>query len=284
MVNVNYALVGANGDTITFDYSNYVLNQGFMGFGIPPAQVRIDPSAGDGGVFRHSKRGVREIDMTVTTLGTDRGDVQTKLRRLSRILQDTSGPTSLHAIYSNGEILELQVHYVGGAESTWGSDAGLVWNRWVLSFQAPQPYWESDELEEFVVTSGNSGRGLLPQLTKLQLTSSQVYGVITVNNTGDVPAYPVWYVRGPISDVSISYGNQSFGFVEPVQDGETITVNTATGTVVDDLGTNRYSILAAAPKLFRVDPGVTSITVNGVAATAAAEVRLDYSPLYEVVH
>ena len=135
-----------------------------------------------------------------------------------------------------------------------------------------------------MVTSGNSGRGMLPQLAKLQLTSSQVYGIITVNNTGDVPAFPTWFVRGPISDVAISYGTQGFSFTEPVADGETITVNTATGKVTDDLGTNRYNILGAAPKLFRVEPGVTSITVNGVAATSAAEVRLDYSPLYEVVH
>jgi len=124
----------------------------------------------------------------------------------------------------------------------------------------------------------------LPQLSKLKLTSSQVFGVITVNNTGDVPAFPTWFIRGPISDVAISYGNQGFSLTEPVLDGETITVNTATGTVVDDQGTNRYSILGIAPKLFRVDPGVTSITVNGVAATPAAQVRLDYSPLYEVVH
>ncbi len=284
MVSVNYSLVGANGDTIAFDYSNYILNPEFMGFGIPPAQVRIDPSAGDGGVFRHTKRGVRDIDLQVTILGTDRADVQTKLRRLSRALQDTSGPTILKAVYTGGETLQLKAHYVGGAESRWGSDAGLVWNRWVLSFQAPQPYWESEELEEFVVTSGNSGRGLLPELSKMKLTSSQIYGVITVDNTGDVPAYPVWYVRGPISDVEISYGNLSFSFTESVADGETIIVDTAAGTVTDDLGTNRYSILGIAPKLFRVDPGVSSITVNGVAATAAAEVRLDYSPLYEVVH
>ena len=284
MVNVNYSLVGANGDTIAFDYSNYVLNPDFMGFGIPPAQVRIEPSAGDGGVYRHSKRGVRDIDIPVTIFGTDRNDVQTKLRRLSRALQDTSGPTSLHATYSTGEVLELQVYYVGGAESRWGSDAGLVWNRWVLSFQAPQPYWESDVVDEFIVTTGNTGRGLLPKLTKLQLTSSQVFGVITVDNAGDVPAYPIWYVRGPISDVTISYGTQSFSFTEAVADGETITVDAAAGTVTDDLGTNRYSILAPAPKLFRVEPGVSSITVNGVAATQAAEVRLDYSPLYEVVH
>lgn len=284
MVNVNYSLVGANGDEITFDYSEFILNQNFVGFGIPPAQVRIENSAGDGGVFRHSKRGVRDVDLPITVLGTDRNTVQTKLRRLSRLLQDTSGPTKIKATYSSGETLTLDAHYVGGAESQWGTDAGLVWNKWVLSFQCPNPYWESDALEEFRVTTGNTGRGLLPQLSKLKVTSSQVYGVITVDNSGDVPAYPVWFIRGPISDVVISNGTQSFSFTETVNDGETITVNTATGEVTDDLGTNRYSILGPAPKLFRIDPGVSSISVNGVAATQAAEVRLDYSPLYEVVH
>ena len=284
MVNVNYSLVGANGDEITFDYSEFILNQNFVGFGIPPAQVRIENSAGDGGVFRHSKRGVRDVDLPITVLGTDRNDVQTKLRRLSRLLQDTSGPTKIKATYSSGETLTLDAHYVGGAESQWGTDAGLVWNKWVLSFQCPNPYWESDALEEFRVTTGNTGRGLLPQLSKLKVTSSQVYGVITVDNSGDVPAYPVWFIRGPISDVVISNGTQSFSFTETVNDGETITVNTATGEVTDDLGTNRYSILGPAPKLFRIDPGVSSISVNGVAATQAAEVRLDYSPLFEVVH
>lgn len=281
---MNYSLVGANGDEIEFDYSTYVLNPNFVGFGIPPAQVRIENSAADGGVFRHSKRGVRDVDLPITVLGTSRSDVQTKLRRLSRLLQDTSGPTQIKATYSSGETLTLGAHYVGGAESQWGSDAGLVWNKWVLSFQCPNPYWESDTTEEFRVTTGNTGRGLLPQLSKLKVTSSQVYGVITVDNSGDVPAYPVWFIRGPISDVVVSNGEQSFSFTESVLDGETITVNTATGEVTDDLGTNRYSILGPAPKLFRIEPGVSSISVNGVAATQAAEVRLDYSPLYEVVH
>ena len=121
MVNVNYSLVGANGDEITFDYSEFILNQNFVGFGIPPAQVRIENSAGDGGVFRHSKRGVRDVDLPITVLGTDRNDVQTKLRRLSRLLQDTSGPTKIKATYSSGESLTLDAHYVGGAESQWGN-------------------------------------------------------------------------------------------------------------------------------------------------------------------
>lgn len=284
MVNVNYSLTGANGDEIEFDYYDYILNPDFVGLNIPPAQVRIEPSAGDGGVFRHTKRGVRQIDLPVTVLGDSRQDVQSKLRRLSRLLQDTTGPTRLNANYTNNETLFLEGHYVGGAEGQWGSNAGKVWNRWVITMQCPNPYWQSTALDEFVVTAGNTGRGMLPQLVKLQLTSSQVFGVITVDNAGDVPAFPIWFIRGPLSNVNISKNGESFSFNTPVAAGETITVNTATGEITDDLGTNRYSILNPAPKLFRVEPGVTSITVEGTNATTASEVRLDYSPLFEVVH
>jgi len=284
LVNVNYSLVGSNGDTITFDYSNYVLNPDFTGFGIPPAQVRIEQSAGDGGVFRHTKRGVRQVDLAVTILGTDRADVQTKLRRLSRLLQDTSGPTKLFANYSDGTSLFLEAHYVGGAESQWGTDAGLVWNRWALSLQAPSPYWESGIAEEFTVTTGNTGRGLLPQLSKLKLTSSQIFGVITVNNIGDVPAFPIYNFRGPLTELTVTNGTDSFSFTAPIVEGETITVDTETGTVTDDAGVNRYADLAPAPKLFRIPPGISSVSINAVAGSSNAQARLAYSPLFEVVH
>lgn len=284
MTTLNYSLIGSNGDSITFDYSNYVLNMGMRGQGIPATQVRIDESAGPGGTWRFSKRGVREIDLAVTVLGTDRGDVETKLRRLARLIQDTSGPTILRADYSDSTSLSLEVHYTTGAESQWGTDEGLTWCRWLLSFKAPQPYWESTTIQSASVTTGNTGRGLLPQLSKLMLTSSQTLGVISVNNTGDVPVYPVYAVRGPVSNLYISNGTQAFSFNAPVLTGETITVDTETGTVTDDTGANRYSILNAAPKLFPLLPGTSSIEVNGTDADTNTRITLSYALRYEVVH
>lgn len=284
MVDVNYSLVGANGDTIEFGYGDFVLNPDFTGFGIPPAQVRIEPSAGDGGVFRHSKKSVRDVDLSVTIFGTDRQDVQTKLRRLSRLLQDTSGPTKLVASYSNGDSLFLEGHYVGGAESQWGSDAGMTWNRWAISLRCPKPFWQSESVETFVIDTGSTGRGLLPDLTKLKLRSATTFGVIYVDNQGDVPAFPIWEITGPLEDVVISDGTNSFSFAEDIESGEVITVNTETGAVTDATGANRYAMLAAAPKLFRVPPGETTITVSAVAGSLDAEVTFTYSPRFEVVH
>lgn len=284
MVEVNYALIGANGDRIDFDNSNYVMNPDFAGFNMAPAQVRIEQSAGDGGVFRHSKKGVRDLDLAVTTIGANREEVQTKLRRLSRLLQDVLGPTQLIATYSNGEVLQMTVYYVGGAEGQWNGNAGQVWNRWVLSFQAPMPYWEKATELSFVFGSNETGRGLLPQLTKLKVSSNTVLGQVTINNVGDVPSYPKWVIMGPVTNLLISNGTQSFSFPDEIAEGEIITVETATGKVYDEDGNNVYSLLGSAPKLFPITPGSRTYTVTGDNATGATSVGMFYRPRYEVVH
>lgn len=286
MVDVNFSLTGGNGDKITFDNENFVLNTGLSGISsIPATQVRIDPSAGNGGVWRNSKRGVRDVDLPITVLGTDREDVESKLRRLARLTQDALGQTVLAAEYSDGSSLTLGLHYVGGAETgAWGSDTGSTWCRWVMSFQAPTPYWESTTVQTFSVTSGNTGRGLLPELSRLKVSSSQALGTVSITNSGDVAAYPVWTITGPITDLTITSGALSFGFNTPLISGQTITVDTETGLVTDDAGANSYAILNAAPKLFAIQPGTSSITVLGTDTTSATRVSCSYALRYEVVH
>jgi len=285
MVDVTISLVGANGDTIELaDNGDFVLTTGVTGFGIPTTNVRIDASAGPGGVWRFTKRGIRDLDLPIVVLGTDRVDVETKLRRLARLLQDASGPTKIVANYSDGSSVFLEAHYVGGAETQFGSDATNFFCRWVIQMQAPQPFWESGTSESFSVTTGNTGRGLLPHLTNLRVSSSQTLGVVTVNNAGDVPTQPVWVIRGPVNDLTISNGTQSFSFNTPIASGSIITVDTGAGTVVNESGVNVYSRLNAAPKLFSLPPGSTSVSVNGTGADANTAITCYYSPRYEVVH
>jgi hypothetical protein len=284
MVNINYLLVGSNGDTIVFDNSNFVLNPGMAGFGVPPTEVRIAPSANDGGIWRYTKRGIRDVDLPITVLGSNRASVEAKLRRLAKLAQDKKGPTELRANYSNGESLKLQLHYTGGAESQWGEDAGMTWCVWVMSFQAPMPFWESNNGQSFSLTSGATGRGLLPQLSKLRVSSSNALGTVVVQSDADVDVFPVWTITGPISEFAASNGTLSWGFNAPVEEGETITVDTEAGTVKDQDGTNRYSLLASAPKLFAFEPGETVIQVTGTDTSDDTIVRCDYSLRFEVVH
>ena len=280
----NFKLTGANGDTITFDNSNYVLTQNLTGMGIPPTSVRIDDSSRYGGVHRYSRRTVRNVDLPVTVLGTDSTDVETKLRRLAKLTQDTSGPTTLTAVRPSGD-LTLEVHYTGGAELVYGGDTGgTTWAKLLLSFQAPNPYWESATTETFTVTSGNTGRGLLPELSKLKVSSSQAIGVISVNNTSDVPVYPSFIVTGPVSDLEVTLNGQGWKFTESVATGEQFTVDHDTATVVNTAGVNRYDILDSTPKFFSIPPGTSGLLVNGTGTDANTTITLQYNLAFEVVH
>ena len=280
----NYSLTGANGDLIVFDKGNYILTPSLTGFGIPPTSVRIDDSARFGGIWRYTRRGVRNIDMPVTVVGVDAVDVETKLRRLSRLVQDTTGPTRLTAIRTAGN-LTIDLHYTGGAELEYGGDAGgSSWARLLLSFQAPQPYWESAATQRFTVKSGVTGRGLLPQLTKLKLVSSEKLGQLDVDNVSDVPVYPVWTILGPIDNFVARSGSLEFGFNRAIVAGETIVVDTEAGTVVDGLGDNVYSVLSDAPKFFPFLPGKSIVEVLGDSTNLDTVISVVYNERYEVVH
>lgn len=282
---MNYSLIGASGDSIEFDYSSYVLNPGFMGFNIPAAEVRIENSAGDGGVFRHAKRGVRTLDLPVTVVGSSRDDVQTKLRRLGKLTQNVFGPLTLRATYSDGVSLDLQTYYTGGAEGQWGVSGGQTYAQWTLSLKAPQPYWQSTIVEQFTVRRGATGRGLLPKLTKLRVSSAQAIGAILINNTGDVPMFPTYRVLGPIDDLVIrSDTDQEFSFNVDLAAGEIITINTETGQVTDETGANRYEDLNPAPKLFRIPVGESTVFIEGINVDDDSRVDLFYALRYEVVH
>ena len=279
-----YKLTGANGDEITFDYSTFVLNPALTGFGIPPTSVRIDESARDGGTHRYTRRGVRNIDMAVTVVGSTAVQVESRLRRLARLTQDNLGPTVLTALRDSGD-LTMELHYVGGAELEYGGETGgIEWARLVLSFQAPNPYWQSADTESFEVTVGNTGRGLLPQLVKLRVSSSEAIGLINVTNTSDVPVFPTFEIVGPVNSLTVTLNGQGWAFTEDIVTGDIYQISHELGTVTGIGGANRYDILGAAPKFFSFPPGTSTVLVSGTGATLDTTITCNYNLAFEVVH
>jgi hypothetical protein len=287
MVDVSISLIGSNGDTIELSnsYSDFVLTTGVLGFGIPPTKVRIAESASAGGVWRNTKRGVRDIDLPVLVSGTGRQDVENKLRRLSNLLQDTNGPTRIRASYNDGTAYELAAHYVGGGDVEYGADKGATRAKWVLSLQAPNPYWQSVNPLNFTLQL-SGGRGLIKSSSLSELTISGQYGFgdVTLTNPGDVIAYPTWVITGPCDSVSISQAGVGFTYDEAVGVGETVTIDTFTGTVVDQDGVNKYANLGPAPKLFPFQTGTQTVTIAALGADETTVIAGNFKPRREVLH
>lgn len=285
MVNIAISLVGANNDTIqlTDSDSAYILTTGVLGFGIPPAQVRIQESAGNGGTWRNSKRGVRDIDLPIAITGTDRADLELKLRRLANLLQDNLGPTRIVATYSDGTSFQLFAHYVGGGDVAYGSEANSRFARWTISLQAPQPFWESVNPTNYTLQL-TAGRGLLPKLSKLQLSGQYGFGDVTLSNPGDVEAYPVWTISGPVDSFTITSNGIGFTYDAPVALGDQVIIDTFAGTVKSGEGDNLYANLSSAPKLFSIPPGSNTVTIAAPGANDTTVIAGNFKPRREVIH
>jgi phage-related protein len=281
------SLTGANGDTIVFDNTTYTLTDGLKGFGIPATMVRIQNAATDGGIFRHSKRGIREVDLPIVTYAADRASTEAALRRLSNILQNNLGPATLTATYANGDVYTLGVYYAGGGETVFGEEANTIFAKWVVVLQAPNPFWTNTTAQSVTLGTGSVGRGMLPKLSSLRLTATSVVGTVNINNTtGDVVSYPIWTIYGPFaSGVQVlNSSNVGFTYNAAIPAGDFIKIDSYNNTVVNSAGTNMYSNLGPAPKFFTVAPGSSAIQISGTGATSASTVVVSYYPRREVLH
>jgi hypothetical protein len=284
MVKLNMFLVGANGDTLGLQGPDYYLEGGFTGVGMLRTTVRLQSSAADGAVWRGSRRESRTLDLPVSVLGENRQDIEDKLRRLQRALSDRVAPPTLRAEFSDGQVFTLNVHYRSGAETTYGPEGNFYRARWVLSVVAPKPYWESQTPVQFSARQVDDPKGLLPELSKLQLTPSDVLGVVNVFNPGDVDAFPTFVVVGPTEEVTISLAGEGFTYLDPIDAGDFLTISAVDGTVVDQAGVNKYAGLGPAPRFFTIPPGASTLTLSAVGAGTDTLIQGFFLPRREVLY
>ncbi|HLP97651.1 MAG TPA: hypothetical protein VK149_04320 [Sideroxyarcus sp.] len=282
---IDFTILGSNGDVIPLDGSEgYNVTTGLRGLGVPSTDVRIDNSAGDGGTWRSTRRGLREIDLPLVILGADRDETEEKLRRLAKALSDRYGTPYLRADYADGSAYTIEVHYTGGAETVFGADANETFVRWPITLSCPDPFWTSVQSVQFSLGYQSGNRGLLPRLDQLQVAPSGILGAYQVENTGDVEAYPVWTLTGTATNVSITLNGVGFTYTETMTSSSRVTINTRLATVADASNNNKYAFLGAAPKLFALPPGTSTINITVSGADTSTVISGYFNPRREVLH
>lgn len=279
-----------NGDTIPLSNvvpKDFFKSAGSSGFGIAPTSLEIKEGAGAGGRWRSTRRGPRSIDLPITIFGKNEQDIEDKMRRLARLWNDDESSPFLVVKYPDGTEFEIEIHFAGGADPQYGIDSDMKnYCRWPVSLEAPKPYFIARTARQYSIRAANAGRGLIKNtsLTKLQMSSSQTIGSVTVENDGDVAAFPVWTVKGPGDFFQATLPNgQSFRYDSPILVNEIITIDTVTKKVTDQNGTNRYTDLATAPKLFPIPRGETSISIFMDNTTSASVVGFFFRERRELV-
>lgn len=247
MSNITITLTGANNDSIVFNEANedYVVAQGLTGFGMNDLNVRIDEGSGDGGRFISSRTITRSITMPIYILGSDRADVESKYRTLTKILDNKLGPVTITAKYPDDSEWFIEGYRMGGGDVTYGKEANITYLYTVIEIRAPYPYWTSTTVNEFTV-SGIS---------------------YDINNTGDVDTYVRWEVTGPFFDFTLSNDNGTLEFIRQTNPVETVVIDTQNATVSIDnsvtmTSANGYGFLAGVPKMFKIPVGTSTINID----------------------
>lgn len=251
---------------------------GASGFGLPDVSVQWLEGAGDGAVYRGVRVLPRDIDLPLFFATANRAKLQALLSRFARMM---AGPMTLKLVEDDGTFWSAQVRRVGGGSYIWGQDTiGERELSTVVTLRAGDPFWTYSRPFSQYVFSAVSGRGLLKtRLSKLQISSSQAIGTMLLENIGDAVAFPVWTVTGPGSNFEARLPNGiGFTWTATLAAGETLIVDTKSGTVRDGTGANRYAGLSTAPRLFGIPPGRTSVTASMIGTSAGSSITCSWQP------
>ncbi|MEU1881894.1 phage tail domain-containing protein [Streptosporangium sp. NPDC020072] len=272
--------------------SGVAVQPGARGFDAPTFQYSYtETPALDGAHINRVRIPSREIFIPVYIEGSDRGDFLEKKRSLLRSLNPlgSNGAGRLYVVEGDSSTRTIDMHYFDGAEGDYGVDVGgFHWQRYGLRFMALDPYFYSSTVE--TRTWRGDVEDLVPFFSSpflgLHLAKTLSFnGQVTLDVYGDVDTWPIWYVTGPLEDVTFvnhSIG-QSFTLTHQLLSGQSVTIDTTPGkkTVrLDGVGTNLWDKLGPNPQIWPIAPywNEIELTVNGV--TNETEITLEYRPRY----
>ncbi|NLP82584.1 hypothetical protein HF576_01860 [Microbacterium sp. CFH 90308] len=147
-----------------------------------------------------------------------------------------------------------------------------------IQLEAPRPLWRGRPVaQEF---GADEGQDFIPPAgaPSFYVSPSATFQQATIQNPGNEPAYLVWTVQGPASEVQLGVGGAIIEVPFPIPDGSTLIIDTdpagqyATLNGIDvtrDLG---FQMFAPVPAR-----GTSPLVI---AAAGAGRVRAELVPLY----
>ena len=202
----------------------------------PSHHSPVAGGAGDGALYRGRRVRARDIDIPSTSWPRDREGLKDLVARLSKVL---AYPCTLYIEEPSGALWYTEVIRSGGGGFVYGTDTiGQRDMQVVITLTAGDPFFTSAELETLSHPAGFRATPFLDDLSTLPLSPDQAIGTITVENTGDAPAWPTWTVIGPgTTPDRLAHGRAPSAGRGSLAVGETLTVDTKAGTVTDGLAT-----------------------------------------------
>lgn len=290
---------------------------GPSGWGAAPIELTTDPLPRGGETVRAITSKPSTIQWPLEIFGRTHTEFVTRYRRISKAFKLTTTrqkPGTLRVQRPDGSIRQIQAYYSDGLAGE--SEQNHLYARPVITLYCPDGRWQAAQpvyaLRTFTPTvSGDAGGGSTPLTFYspfISLSSSKVVGgantgdsdgssdtgdsgdpnaLTTINNPGDVEAWPVWTITGPMTQLRA--WNQTLGtrfaLTYKLTELQTITITTDQPTVRGPGDTNLSKYIdwfnTAGTELWPLADGnnIVGLEVDGANTTTA--VQLAFTPRYD---
>lgn len=236
---------------------------GVKGTGLPPVKPQWFEGAGNGARWRGSRVLRRPLEIPFKVTGPNRAAVWASYSALARILDPLAGLVRLR-VNLDGEVWYSDLARVGGGDWDWAADTdGSSFILTTIAFEAGDPYWTREDETSREIRPGGLGRGLLKggSLSELQLSTTTGFGTVNFDNPGDVAVAPVWTAYAPFTAILLeSPSGEVLEWTGDKPDGW-LRIDAGAGTVVDEVGANRYAGLNSVPRFWAIPPGATQAQI-----------------------
>lgn len=177
-----------------------------------------------------------------------------------------------------GPIYEIPAKYNGGLQ--FGQMIGAYSERAVISFRCPSPAWRATPAQTIAFDVEANG-WLVP--TSFPLTIGATVGQFVVNNTGDLPTFPIiTFIAGAGGAEGPSFQNVTTGktiaFTNPVlsiPSFGTLTVNMNNGTATLD-GSNVIGYRTDESQSWALDEGLNTIRVEVLGGSGQTSLQYNH--------
>jgi len=236
---------------------------------MPPVTIHtIRVPQAQGGRFRHARHDERLLTLPVVVPGAATGRDET--RRWARALDPLKGEGTLTVIQGEHAGRQLVCVYETGLEE-WEEEGYESLGLTTLAFRAADPYWQDGSESSVVATLNDTAFTWFPFLP-LVLGASDVFASITIDNVGDVDAWPVITVIGPGTEFTATNltTGLSWQFTGTIGSGSELVVDTRPGHKTVRLnGANEFDRLTETSALWPLVPGPNRISLAFATVTAA---------------
>jgi hypothetical protein len=217
--------------------------------------------------LRAVRHDVRTFMLTLWITAADGPSLRLAMRDLVTKMDPHRGPGAIVFTTPVGDLRQITCSYASGLEvgEKLGESSGPTVQIAAVTFRAHDPYWA-----DVADTSAVFTTGALPNFFPffpLRLSSSQVVVDTTIDNLGDLDAWPLITITGPGSVINaanlttglyLDFGTGSIGT------GQSVIIDTRPGakTVVMQDGLNVFAALSATSALWSLVPGNNAIRLT----------------------